>query len=419
MVFRSSEIMNVICWTMFLQWGMNPNNPQPHSVVGQTERQLAQLIKKVMGAQGGWLPFERFMALALYAPGLGYYSSGRRVIGWHPQDGSDFVTAPEMSPLFGDMLARQVQQALTQTHTDEVWEFGAGRGTLAVQLLNALGPHIRRYTIVELSGSLRQAQQQAVAQQVPEHADKVRWLSEWPEQLQGVVVGNEVLDAMPVQLLTWNGQAWLERGVALRTNLEPAGEGAVSVWCWEDRPMAQPVRPPTEHPDSAFAPGTVVEVHRQAQAFIMSLAERLQTGAAFLVDYGFAQSEFYLPQRTGGTLMCHHQHRSDADPLQLVGAKDITAHVNFTAMALAGQEAGLEVLGYTSQARFLINLGIVPCLEAQTPGQPTVAEIQQLVAAQKLLAEHEMGELFKVLGFVKGPWFDALGFHEGDRSHTL
>lgn len=408
---------------MFLQWGMNPIKPQTPSVVGHTEQRLSHLIKTVMQAQGGWLPFERFMALALYAPGLGYYSSGRRVIGFGPQDGSDFVTAPEMSPLFGAMLARQVQQALTHTQTDEVWEFGAGRGTLAVQLLKVLGPHIRSYCIVELSGSLREVQQQAIAAQVPEFASKVRWLSEWPDELQGVVVGNEVLDAMPVQLLTWNGQQWLERGVAWRELTsaiegEPSGESS-GEWCWEDRPMPQPERPPTDHTDDAFAPGTVVEVHRQAEAFISSLAERMQQGAAFLIDYGFAQSEFYLPQRTGGTLMCHYQHQSDADPLQLVGEKDITAHVNFTGIALAGQDAGLEVLGYTSQARFLINLGIVPCLEAQTPGQATLAEIQQLVAAQKLLAEHEMGELFKVLGFVKGPWFDAIGFSEGDRSHTL
>jgi SAM-dependent MidA family methyltransferase len=403
---------------MFLQWGMNPIKPQTPSVVGHTEQRLAHLIKSVMQAQGGWLSFERFMALALYAPELGYYSSGRRVIGFGPQDGSDFVTAPEMSPLFGAMLARQVQQALTQTQTDVVWEFGAGRGSLAVQLLKVLGPYIRSYGIVELSGSLRQVQQQVIAAQVPEFANKVQWLSEWPTELKGVVVGNEVLDAMPVQLLTWNGQQWRERGVTWRdeASSDVSESGA---WCWEDRPMQQPARPPTDHADESFAPGTVVEIHRQAEAFISSLAERMQQGAVFLIDYGFAQSEFYLPQRTGGTLMCHHQHQSDADPLQRVGEKDITAHVNFTGIALAGQDAGLEVLGYTSQARFLINLGIVPCLEAQTPGHATLAEIQQLVAAQKLLAEHEMGELFKVLGFVKGPWFDATGFSEGDRSHTL
>jgi SAM-dependent MidA family methyltransferase len=365
--------------------------------------------------QGGWLPFEQFMALALYTPGLGYYSSGRRVIGLGPQDGSDFVTAPEMSPLFGAMLAHQVDQALRATATEEVWEFGAGRGTLAVQLLKALhamDAPLHSYTIVELSGSLRQVQQAAVQQAVPEWADKVRWVSQWPDALSGVVVGNEVLDAMPVQLLSWNGQQWRERGVRL------ASEAPVA-WAWEDHDLPPNERPPTDHPDQAYAPGTVVEVHRQAEAFMSSLAERMAAGAVFLVDYGFAADEFYLPQRTGGTLMCHQQHRSDDNPLQAVGAKDITAHVNFTGVALAGQDAGLEVLGYTSQARFLINLGMVPLLAAAQPGQPTLDEIRQLAAAQRLLAEHEMGELFKVIGFVKGPWFDAMGFSEGDRSHTL
>lgn len=365
--------------------------------------------------RGGWLPFEQFMALALYTPGLGYYSSGRPVIGQGPQDGSDFVTAPELSPLFGQMLAKQVAQALQATGTQEVWEFGAGRGTLAVQMLKALhgmGAPLQAYTIVEVSGSLRQTQQEAVQQAVPDWAHKVRWVSQWPDALQGVVVGNEVLDAMPVQLMTWSGEQWRERGVRLQ------GESPVT-WAWEDRDVPVGQRPPTDHPDRAYAPGTVVEVHRQAEAFVHTLAERMTSGAVFLVDYGFAADEFYLPQRTGGTLMCHHQHRSDDNPLVEVGAKDITAHVNFTGVALAGQAAGLEVLGYTSQARFLINLGLVPLLAAAQPGHPTLVEIKQLAGAQRLLAEHEMGELFKVIGFVKGPWFDALGFSEGDRSHTL
>ena len=281
-----------------------------------------------------------------------------------------------------------------------------------LKTLHDMDAPVQTYTIVELSGSLRKVQQEAVQQVLPQWAHKVRWVSQWPDAMSGVVVGNEVLDAMPVQLLSWNGQQWCERGVKL------ASEAPVS-WGWEDRPTPDVVRPPTDHPDSAYAPGTVVEVHRQAEAFMQSLAERMTAGAVFLVDYGFAADEFYLPQRTGGTLMCHQQHRSDDDPLQAVGAKDITAHVNFTGVALAGQEAGLEVLGYTSQARFLINLGMVPLLAAAQPGQPTLDEIRQLAAAQRLLAEHEMGELFKVIGFVKGPWFDAMGFSEGDRSHTL
>jgi SAM-dependent MidA family methyltransferase len=217
---------------------------------------------------------------------------------------------------------------------------------------------------------------------------------------QAVVLANEVLDAMPVQLLHFDGTEWLERGVA------SAGEG----FTWADRATA--LRPPTEAPDLGnFVPGTVTEIHPQAEAFIRSLAERLQRGAAFFIDYGFPEAEYYHLQRTGGTLMCHRAHLADADPLVMVGDKDITAHVNFSAMALAGQDAGLQVLGYTSQARFLLNCGLLDVLAG--------ADIRSTAMAQKLIAEHEMGELFKVLGFARGADFGAMGFAAGDRSHTL
>lgn len=384
---------------------VSPLRPLPFSPV-------ARLIHDEIVQASGWLGFERFMALALYAPGLGYYSGGHRVLGLGPEDGSDFVTAPELSPLFGLTLARQLAQALQATGTDEVWEFGAGTGALAVQLLGALGERVRRYTIVDVSGSLRDRQHQRLIKELPEQAHKVVWVDSLPEQMRGVIVGNEVLDAMPVRLLTWDGQAWLERGVTL------AAHGSMA-FAWADRPTTDGARPPTDRPDAVFAPGTVVECHPQAEAFIATLAERLVQGAAFFIDYGFPEAEFYLPQRTGGTLMCHQGHRSDTDPLTAVGDKDITAHVNFTGVALAGQNAGWEVLGYTSQARFLLNAGLLTHMAPADPAQPTLAEFQMSAHAQKLINEHEMGELFKVIGFVKGPWFDALGFGVGDRTHTL
>ena len=361
------------------------------------ESVLAGVIRRAIAAAGGWLPFDRFMAFALYAPGLGYYARGAPVLGRMPSDGSDFTTAPEMSPLFGATLARQVQQALDATGTDEVWEFGAGTGALAAQLLDALGSGVKRYSIVEVSGSLRERQRERLAR----FGARVRWAGAWPDAMQGVVVGNEVLDAMPVQLLHFDGARWCERGVA----------AAHFGFAFADRPTA--LRPPV---DAAFVPGTTTEIHPQAEAFVRSLAERLTRGAAFFIDYGFPDGEFYLPARVGGTLMCHRAHRADADPLVEVGAKDITAHVNFSAIALAAQDAGFDVLGYTSQARFLINAGLMPMLQAaqERADWPTVA------AAQKLIAEHEMGELFKVIGLVKGaPAFDAIGFSAGDRSHRL
>lgn len=368
---------------------------EPDSVPGGLAASLRQGITEA----GGWWPFDRFMAAALYAPGLGYYANASRKFGHLPASGSDFVTAPELTPLFGHALSRQVRQAMVASGTAEVWEFGAGSGALAADLLTALGPAVSTYHIVDLSGSLRERQRERLARQVPGQLAKVHWHDRLPEAMRGVIIGNEVLDAMPVQLLHFDGRQWLERGVAV------AGDG----FAWSDRPTA--LQPPVAGP---FVPGTVTEVHPQAEAFVRTIASHLTRGVAFFIDYGFPEAEYYHPQRTGGTLMCHRAHLADPDPLADVGLKDITAHVNFTGIALAAQDAGMEVLGYTSQARFLLNCGI---LELVPPG-----DLRATAAVQKLLAEHEMGELFKVIGLARG--FDAsemdpLGFAEGDRSHRL
>ncbi len=373
--------------------------PVEASVPGPSADALPTLIRREIEAAGGWLSFDRFMALALYAPGLGYYSSERRKFGLMPGSGSDFVTAPELSPLFGQALAAQIAQALDATGTDEIVEFGAGTGALAAQLLAALGGRLRRYRIVDLSGSLRARQ----AERLAPWAGKVEWLDALPDQFSGVVVGNELLDAMPVQLIHFDGQQWLERGVVAQAD---------GGFAYADRTST--LRPPLAVADAAlhFPPGTVTELHAQAEAFMRTLAEHLQRGAVFLLDYGFPEAEYYHPQRHGGTLMCHHEHRADPDPLLRVGEKDITAHVNFTGIALAGQDAGLTVLGYTSQANFLLNCGLAGLMEQ--------ADLPARAMAHRLIQEHEMGELFKVIGFVtEGLEFDAIGFARGDRSHTL
>lgn len=369
---------------------LNPTEP-PH-------RPLAAQIAAEIATAGGWIGFERFMALALYTPGLGYYSRGDRQFGTLARDGSDFVTAPELSPLFGRALARQVAQALAASGTSEVWEFGAGSGALAAQLIAALGEQITRYTVVDLSGTLRERQRQTLAAAVPDHVHKVRWVDALPAAIEGVVVGNEVLDAMPVALLAFDGAQWFERGVAV------ADDGA---FVYADRPTD--LRPPV---DAAFVPGTQTELPRIASAFIATLAGTLERGAAFFIDYGFPEREFYLPQRHGGTLMCHRGHQADGNPLVDVGDKDLTAHVDFTAIALAAQDAGMDVLGYTSQARFLFNCGLLADLET--------ASLRERAMAQKLVTEHEMGELFKVIGLAAaGTPLDPIGFSAGDRSHTL
>ncbi len=357
---------------------------------------LSTLIRCAIENDGGWLGFDRFMALALYAPGRGFYARSDRQFGLLARDGSDFVTAPELSPLFGRALARQLGQAMDAGAGREIWEFGGGSGALAGQLLDALGDAVDRYTIVELSAPLHALQRERLQR----HARKVRWVDALPDAFEGVVVGNEVLDAMPVQLLHFDGAAWHERFVAWH------GDAFV----FADRPTA--LRPPADGP---FGAGYSTEIHPQAQAFIATLAERLTRGAAFFIDYGFPQAEYYHPQRDGGTLMCHRAHRADTDPLVDVGQKDITAHVDFTGLALAAQDGGLEVLGYTSQARFLMNCGLLDDLAH--------ADLAARANAQKLVNEHEMGELFKVIGFARGlaPAFtqSPLGFAIGDRTHTL
>lgn len=363
--------------------------------VPASSAELSQRIHHAIAQAGGWIGFDRFMAMALYEPGLGYYTNALQKFGAMPSSGSDFVTAPGMSPLFGQTLAVQVREALDATGTDEVWEFGAGTGALALQLLDSLGDAVARYTIIDLSGSLRTRQ----ADTLLKYADKVRWLDAWPEAIEGVVVGNEVLDAMPVQLLQRTQGVWHERGVV------SVGEA----FAWQDR--ITDLRPPVE---MAGEHDYLTEIHPQAEAFIASLAERLHAGrggAAFFLDYGFPEAEYFHPQRHMGTVMCHQLHQADPDPLVAVGQKDITAHVNFTGVALAGQNAGLNVLGYASQAWFLLNLGLAERMAA--------ASLAERSLAQRLVNEHEMGELFKVVGFATSSDWAAQGFAQGDRSHRL
>ncbi len=376
-----------------------------HSLTSTLQAHIAQRIAAV----GGWIGFDEFMALALYTPGLGYYANDSTKFGIMPYrledgervEGSDFVTAPEMTPLFGMALANQVAQALQATQTHEIWEFGAGSGALALQLLRsleAMGQALPRYSIIDVSGSLRLRQALTLAP----YAEHVRWLDTLPESLQGVVVGNELLDAMPVKLLSRLQGVWYERGVVL----DCAQPGSGAVFAWSDRPST--LRPPCE---IAGEHDFLTEIHPQAEAFVRTLADKLTRGALFLIDYGFSEHEYYHEQRHMGTVMCHRSHRSDTDPLADVGFKDITAHVNFTGIALAAQEVHLELLGYCTQARFLLNCGLAGLLEA--------APLAQRVRSQALIMEHEMGELFKVIGWVKGEAWDALGFAQGDRSHRL
>jgi len=370
---------------------------------------LVQRITQAIVSNGGWLPFDHYMHLALYAPGLGYYARDDRQFGLLDVSGGDFVTAPELSPLFARALAVQVADALRATGSDTVWEFGPGTGTLARGLLTALhdlGQPVARYTLVDVSGALRARQQATLAACADAAPGVMQWADALPESMTGVVIGNEVLDAMPVKLIARIGTVWHERGVAL---------DAMGAFVWADRPTA--LRPPIAVPGEC---DYVTEIHPQGRAFVTTLAERLlageratgRGGAAFFIDYGFPEAEYWHPQRTMGTLACHRAHRMDDNPLAAPGEKDITAHVDFTGIALTAQDAGLTVLGYCSQARFLLNLGL-----AERMAQ---SDLPARANAMKLIAEHEMGELFKVIGLATPDHvWAAQGFAHGDRSHRL
>jgi SAM-dependent MidA family methyltransferase len=384
--------------------------PAPSNDALAASQALQRLIADNIARQGGAIPFSRFMELALYAPGLGYYSGGAAKLG---KDG-DFTTAPELSALFGQTLAH-VAAAIMDQSAPHILEFGAGTGKLAKDILSeaaAAGIVVESYSIVELSGELR-ARQQELLRGFPQ----VRWLDALPESFQGAVFGNEVLDAMPVDVVTLTEEGWQSLHVAAEA--DEAG-GARFAW----RPMAADAallaQIERQIPDvDALPVGYVTEVHGAGCGFMATLAGMLAKGqgAAFLFDYGFPAREFYLGDRATGTLMCHYRHHAHAEPFYLPGLQDITAHVDFTAMALAAQDAGAEVMAYNSQAGFLIGAGIGELMQRFDPAD-ALNYLPHANALQKLLSPAEMGELFKVL--VIGHGVELPGqLLRGDRSHRL
>ncbi|MGV7208144.1 class I SAM-dependent methyltransferase [Oxalobacteraceae bacterium A2-2] len=380
--------------------------PAPSSDALAASHALQQLIADDIARHGGAISFARYMELALYAPDLGYYSGGSAKLG---PDG-DFTTAPELTPLFGAALAQAAAAIIAQS-APNILEFGAGSGQLAHDVLaelGAAGVQVQRYAIVDLSGELRARQQDKLAA-----FPQVEWLDRMPESWDGVVLGNEVLDAMPVQLVRKHEGGWQELHVTVRDGR----------FAWEPLPagaelLAQVAR---QIPEPDYLPdGWTSEVHGPSCGFMASLArmlERGRGGAAILIDYGFPAHEYYLGQRDGGTLMCHYRHHAHADPFYYPGLQDVTAHVDFTAAALAAQDHGAEVLGYFSQAGFLLGAGIGELLLRTDPDDAR-AYLPQSKAVHKLVSPAEMGELFKVLVVGKGVQLpDAILAQ--DRSHRL
>lgn len=367
----------------------------------QSSARLAEVIRGEITGGGGWLSFARFMELALYAPGLGYYSAGSAKFGAP----GDFVTAPEISALFGRTLARQAAQILAASGGD-ILELGAGSGKLAFNVLSELQRMAqlpRRYSILEVSADLRERQREKLAP----FADRVEWLEALPEHFSGLILGNEVLDALPVHIVEWHAEGLAERGVTWRNER----------FEWAVKPLESgPLHAAAS--ELKLAPGYRSEIGLAAQGLIASLAERLERGALLFIDYGFGASEYYHPQRREGTLMCHFRHRAHDDPLSYPGLQDLTAHVDFSAIAEAGLAHGLALRGYTSQAHFLINCGLTELLGETSPEQAG-AYLPLSAQAQKLVSPAEMGELFKVIAFAKDLAIPLRGFGRGDKRHTL
>lgn len=379
--------------------------PLPSPAAQQSSANLQILLAEEIGKHGNWIPFSRFMELVLYAPQYGYYTGGSHKIG---NDG-DFITAPTLTPLFARTLARQLQELLPQT-AGNIYEFGAGTGQLAADLLNSLSDGINRYYIIEISPELAARQKNLIQTLVPQAAQKVVHLSALPETFDGIIVGNEVLDAMPVEIIRKDEGGLFEHiGVCLDN-----GRFAYSARPLNDPSLSASASlyfPQTDFPYTG-------ELHPQQYAFIRTLASKLEHGCMIFIDYGFDAAQYYHPQRNQGTLIGHYRHHVIHNPFDFIGLSDLTAHVNFTDIAQAGMDGGLDLIGYLPQSHFLLNLGITGLL-AQTGQTDSAAYIREAAAVQKLIDQHEMGELFKVIAFGKNINIDWTGFCFGDICHKL
>jgi SAM-dependent MidA family methyltransferase len=392
--------------------------PEPTPEERIPSARLTDVIRAEIERSGGAIDFSRFMELALYSPGLGYYSGGRQKFG----AAGDFVTAPELGSMFARCLARQCREILEHLGGGDILEAGAGSGRLAADLLlelERLGRLPARYFILELSAELRARQAETLKQRAPHLIARVHWLDRLTERFRGVVLGNELLDALPVERfrVTDHGIEQLQVG------------WGKDGFLWKARPADENIR--ARIVPLGLPPGYTSEIGFAADGWVRTLAEKIEAGVLLLIDYGFPRREFYHPQRTMGTLMCHYRHRAHDDPLVLVGLQDITAHVDFTAIAAAavlpspsgrGNEgegkAGLDLLGYTSQAMFLLGCGLDEIAGASDPGDAR-AHLALTAEIKKLTLPSEMGELFKVIALGRGVSIPLAGFCRQDRRRAV
>ncbi|HEY5682644.1 MAG TPA: SAM-dependent methyltransferase [Sulfuricaulis sp.] len=369
------------------------------------QEKVTRRLREEITASGSLISFTRFMELALYTPGLGYYVAGKHKFG----EKGDFITAPELGPVFARCVARPCHALLNQLGGGDMLEVGAGSGALAAELLlelASLGRLPDRYLILELSAELHERQSETLRQKAPDLFERVHWLAELPRDFRGMVLANELLDALPVTRfkITENGVNELYVGWE--------NEGFV----WRENPGNETIRARTD--SLGLPPGYISELNLHAEAWVKTVADTLRQGALLLFDYGFPRAEFYHPQRMEGTLMCHYRHQAHDDPLILAGLQDITAHVDFTGIAEAGVGAGLALLGYTSQAAFLLDCGLEDIMAASDPDDVR-AHLALTQQVKKLTLPHEMGELYKVIVLGRGVRETLPGFTLQDRRGRL
>lgn len=366
--------------------------PVPGDLAQQHSEKLIGLIKNEIDNNHGTISFQRYMELALYAPGLGYYAAGSNKLG----EEGDFITAPEISTLFSQALANAIIPALDNASV--ILEVGAGRGRMAADILVYLQQQNKlpeEYWILEVSADLRERQKNTIEETAPELLDKVKWLNSLPDNFSGVVLANELLDAMPVQLFQKNENDISEVNVVWKED-----KFSFQLQSSFDERLITRVKAIENELGADLNSGYVSEVNFAAEDWIKSIAERLQQGVIVLIDYGFPRHEYYHEQRSQGTLMCHYRHRTHPDAFVYPGLQDITAHVDFTAMADAALEANMRVIGYTNQVSFLMGAGLMELADLNEDGE-IKEQIKITSQIKKLTLPHEMGELFKVIGFSK------------------
>ncbi len=377
----------------------------------QHSERLIRRIAEEIERSAGWISFERYMEMALYEPGLGYYSAGARKLGSE----GDFVTAPEISPLFSRCIARQSAEVLGNLGGGDILELGAGSGVMAADLLGELAainslPH--RYYILEVSADLRARQRTLVESRIPQLRERVVWLDALPENFVGMVLANEVLDAIPVQRFRMRGEQVNAVGITYRLGKLEQLEAPA------DAPLQQAVRAVEAAIGRLLPDGYESEINLRSPIWIGSLADMLRRGAILLIDYGLPRAQYYSADRNRGTLLCHYRHRFHSDPLVNVGLQDIGAWVDFTLVAETAVDAGLSVAGFCTQTHFLIGSGIETLL-ADLAHRDLPDRLHLARQTLTLTLPGEMGERFKVIGLTKAYEAAMCGFSIRDLAGTL